>query len=382
MKKFIINIDIQLIDEIIEKVKSYNWNKLPDINNWNLGINKSTLKDLCDYWITDYNWRREEKKINAFNHFIADVDDLKIHFLYEKGKASNSIPLLISHGWPGSFIEFKNITEPLTNPKKFGLDENICFDLIMPSIPGFAFSSAPKLPFGPRKIAFYYNKLITEVLEYKTYVAQGGDWGSAISSWLGHDYDDFCKAIHLNAMLVRHREGVQTKEERIWQKKFNKDQVLEEGYRSLQATKPQTLAFAMNDNPVGIAAWILEKFHGWSDLKNKDVLNIYSKDDLLTNIMIYLVTNSFNTSSWIYYGRREEGGRVMNIKDKVNSITGCAIFPYEFLTWPPKSYVGRLYNLVHWSKLPSGGHFAALEEPNLLVNDIRDFVSKIKNRVI
>ena len=127
--------------------------------------------------------------------------------------------------------------------------------------------------------------------------------------------------------------------------------------------KTQTLAFAMNDNPVGIAAWILEKFHGWSDLKNKDVLNIYSKDDLLTNIMIYLVTNSFNTSSWIYYGRREEGGRVMNIKDKVNSITGCAIFPYEFLTWPPKSYVGRLYNLVHWSKMPSGGHFAALEEP-------------------
>ena len=179
---------------------------------------------------------------------------------------------------------------------------------------------------------------------------------------------------------MRDKNGPKTEDEKIWYNKFKKEQVLEEGYRTLQATKPQTLAFAMNNNPVGVAAWILEKFNGWSDLKNKSILNIYSLDELLTNIMIYLVTNSFNTASWIYYGRREEGGRVMNIDDKVNTPTACALFPKEFLSWPPKSYVKRLYNVLQWTIMPSGGHFAAMEEPNFLINDIRNFGIKINNR--
>ena len=164
--------------------------------------------------------------------------------------SQNSIPLLVSHGWPGSFLEFKKILEALTNPKKYGLDEDVCFDLVMPSIPGFAFSDAPERPLGPRKIANYYNKLMIKVLNYKSYMAQGGDWGGAISSWLGYDHRDFCKAIHLNIMIMRDRNGPQSEEEREWQNKFKKEQVMEEGYRSLQATKPQTLAFAMNENPV------------------------------------------------------------------------------------------------------------------------------------
>ena len=318
--------------------------------------------------------------MNKMSHFKTKIDDLNIHFVYKKSKNKNSIPLLISHGWPGSFIEFNNIIGPLSNPKKYGLDNSISFDIVAPSIPGFAFSEAPSKPIGPRKIAFYYNKLMVEVLNYKNYLAQGGDWGSAISSWLGYDYTKFCRAIHLNAMIMRDKNGPQTEEERFWQNKFKKEQVLEEGYRVLQATKPQTLAFAMNNNPVGVAAWVLEKFHGWSDLKNKSVLEVYSKDELLTNIMIYLVTNSFNTASWIYFGRREEGGRVMNIDDKVQAITACSLFPFEFLSWPPKSYVERLYNLLHWNQMPSGGHFAAMEEPILLVNDIRNFAYKIKDK--
>ena len=227
-------------------------------------------------------------------------------------------------------------------------------------------------------IPSYYNDLMTKVLNYKSYMAQGGDWGGAISSWLGYDHEKFCKAIHLNIMIMRNKIGPQTEEEKLWQKEFKKEQILEEGYRSLQATKPQTLAFAMNENPVGVAAWIFEKFHGWSDLKNKTIFDIYSKDNLLTNIMIYLVTNSFNTASWIYFGRREEGGRAMNIAGKVITPTGCAVFPKEFLSWPPKSYVERLYNVLHWSEMPSGGHFAAMEEPNLLLNDILSFTKKIK----
>ncbi len=381
MKNFKIKIKNKTVTKILKKVSKYDWSKIPDINNWSLGVNKIELRKICDYWIADYNWKKEEKKLNKLKHYKEKVDDINIHFVYKKGKNKKSIPLLISHGWPGSFIEFNNIIGPLTDPKKYGLDDKISFDIIAPSIPGFAFSDAPSKPIGPRKISFYYNKLMTETLKYKSYIAQGGDWGGAISSWLGYDYSNFCKAIHLNIMIMRDKDGPQSEEESLWQNEFKKEQILEQGYRSLQATKPQTLAFAMNDNPVGIAAWILEKFHGWSDLKNKSVLELYSKDDLLTNIMIYLVTDSFNTASWIYFGRREEGGRTMNIKDKVNTATGCALFPAELLSWPPKSYVERLYNIIQWTEMKSGGHFAAMEEPILLVNDIRDFGCKIKNKV-
>ena len=382
MKKFQINIDEKIINDIHDSILKFNWDNLPNINNWDLGVNKYILKDLCDYWVLKYKWKNIEADLNNLKHYIAEVDDLNIHFIYEKGQNTNSIPLLISHGWPGSFLEFKNIMEPLTNPKKFGLNDEICFDLIVPSIPGFAFSKAPEKPFGPRKIASYYNKLMTKVLNYKNYMAQGGDWGGAISSWLGYDHKDFCRAIHLNIMIMRDKNGPQSEEESTWQKNFKKEQVMEEGYRSLQATKPQTLAFAMNENPVGIAAWILEKFHSWSDLKNKTVLDVYSKEDLITNIMIYIVTNTFNSASWIYYGRREEGGRIMNIQDKITTPTACALFPAEFLSWPPKSYVERLYNVIQWTVHPSGGHFAAMEEPKLLLNDIRNFGYKVKSQFI
>ena len=380
MNKFEINIKEKTIEEIKNKVASFNWNKLLDNNDWSLGANKKVMQEICKYWISDYNWKKEENELNVYNHYKADIDDLNIHFLYEKGISDNAIPLIISHGWPGSFIEFKKIIGPLTNPKKYGLDSSMCFDVIVPSIPGFAFSNAPTLPYGPRKIANYYNKLMTEVLDYKYYFAQGGDWGGAISSWLGFDHSAYCKGIHINIMIMRDSKGVQSEEESIWLNNFKKEQVLQEGYRSLQATKPQTLAYSMVDNPVGVAAWILEKFHGWSDLKNDNLLDTYNINDLITNVMIYLVTNSFNTASWIYYGRREEGGRIMNTEGKRAEVpTACALLPKEFLSWPPKSYVDRLYNVVSWNRFNTGGHFAAMEEPKLLVKDIISFIKAIKN---
>lgn len=382
MKNIKIKIKKRNIDRILKKVSKFDWDKIPDINNWSLGVDKKEFRKICDYWISKYNWKNEEKKLNKFNHYIAKVNDINIHFIYKKGENKNSIPLLISHGWPGSFLEFGKIIGPLTNPKKYGLDSKVSFDLIIPSIPGFAFSDAPPMPIGPRKIAAYYNDLMINVLKYKSYMAQGGDWGGAISTWLGFDHSKFCKAIHLNVMIMRDKSGPQTEKEKKWQNKFKREQILEEGYRTIQATKPQTLAFSMNDNPIGVAAWIFEKFHGWSDLKNKSIYDIYSKNELLTNIMIYLVTNSFNTATWIYYGRREEGGRVMNIEGKVNTPTACAVFPKEFLSWPPKTYVKRLYNILQWSSMPSGGHFAAMEEPDLLVEDIFNFGKKTEELFI
>ena len=190
-----------------------------------------------------------------------------------------------------------------------------------------------------------------------------------------------CKGIHINCLPLRHPKGTKNIKEKKWEKKFNFDQIMQEGYRTQQATKPQTLSYAMIDSPVGTAAWILEKFHGWSDLKIGKIEKTFSKDELLSNIMIYIITKSFNTASWIYFGRRKEGGRSFpkNFK-KIKVPTAIAIFPKEMLEWPPKSYVSRIFNIKRWRKFPNGGHFAALEEPDILVSDILSFFNKdLKN---
>ena len=224
------------------------------------------------------------------------------------------------------------------------------------------------------------NKLMTKKLGYKNYFAQGGDWGSAVCNWLGHDHYNNCKAIHVNCLNMRHPKGAITTKEKKWEQRFAKEQIMQEGYRTQQATKPQSLSYAMIDSPVGTAAWILEKFYSWSDLKKGNIENVYSKNLLLTNIMIYILTKTFNSAAWIYFGRREEGGRPFpkNFK-KIRIPTAIAEFPKEMLSWPPKSYVKRIFNVKRWTKMKKGGHFAALEEPDLLVNDIRSFFNKDLN---
>ena len=251
--------------------------------------------------------------------------------------------------------------------------------MVVPSLPGFGFSAKPPHPFGPRKIAQLFNALMTDELGYSKYLAQGGDWGGAISSWLGYDHAPACSAIHINIMTMRHPDGPQDSDEKAWAKSFKDEQIMENGYRTQQATKPQTLSYAMVDSPVGIAAWIIEKFNSWSDTKGGDIESVYSKDELLTNIMIYLVTNTFNTASWIYTGRREEGGRVLSPEgNRVEIPTACALFPEELLSWPPRSYVERVYNVTQWTEMPRGGHFAAMEQPELLINDIRNFARSLR----
>ena len=271
-------------------------------------------------------------------------------------------------------MEFLDIIDQLSHPEKYGGTENDAFDVIVPSLPGFGFSGRPPRPIGPRKMASIFNKLMTNVLGYKKYIAQGGDFGGTISTWLGYDFPNFLLGIHINILIIRHPDGPQTKEEKEWQERFKIEQRTEDGYRTQQATKPQTLSYAMMDSPVGVAAWIIEKMRGWSDIKNGDIESVYSKDILLSNIMIYLVTKTFNTASWIYYGRREEGGRFLPKEDLPLKVpTAAALFPKEYLEWAPRSYVERIYNIKQWTEMPKGGHFAALEQPDLLIKDIKDF---------
>ena len=379
IKEFRVNFNQEDLSKIYEKVKNYPWSNISNFDHWQYGTSHSYLKKISNYWVTEFNWPQVQNKINSFSNFKTNVDGMNIHFIKEEGSGTNPKPLLLMHGWPGSIIEFLEIIKPLAHPEQFGGKIEDAITVIAPSLPGFGFSDTPPKPYGPRKIAEVLNKMMVKNLGYEKYVAQGGDWGATIANWIGHDHSNNCKAIHVNCLTMRLPDGTQNDEETKWLKKFDEDQVIQDGYRTQQATKPQTLAYAMTDSPVGIAAWILEKFHGWSDLKNGDIESVYSKDTLLANIMIYILTNSFNSASWIYYGRREEGGRYFS-KDfkKINIPTGIAKFPKEMAEWPPRSYLERMFNIQQFTEMNFGGHFAALENPQQLIDDIRLFLSKIK----
>jgi len=378
IKPFKIDIPNKILEEIYTKVKNYPWHEMPEDGGWKYGSNLDYMKDISSYWVKNFDWRKHEAEMNKFSNFKTIVDDIEIHFIHEKGSGSNPTPLLLMHGWPGSIVEFLNIIEKLAHPEKFGGKVEDAFDVIAPSLPGFGFSGKPSRPIGPRKMAAIFNKLMKESLKYRNYLAQGGDWGATIANWIGYDHSKTCKAIHINCLTMRHPEGTQTKEEEEWERRFNKDQIMQDGYRTQQATKPQTLSYAMMDSPVGVAAWIIEKMYSWSDLKNEDIESVYSKDTLLANIMVYIVTKTFNTASWIYYGRREEGGRFFpNDFKKIEIPTAVAVFPAEMSEWPPRSYVDRIFNVTQWTEMSSGGHFAALEKPELLVNDLVKFSKTI-----
>ena len=379
VKPFKVNIPDQVIRDINNKVRKYPWHEMPIEGGWEYGTNLNYMKEISDYWVNKFDWKKYEAQINKFSNFTTKVRDIDIHFIQEKGSGPNPMPLLIMHGWPGSIIEFLHIIEKLAHPERFGGNKEDGFDVIVPSLPGFGFSGSSKKPIGPRKIADIFNTLMTKNLNYKNYIAQGGDWGATISNWLGYDHSKTCKALHINCLTMRHPDGPQTGEEKEWQIRFDKEQIMQDGYRTQQATKPQTLSYGMIDSPVGIAAWILEKFYFWSDLKKKNIESVYSKDILLANIMVYLVTRTFNTASWIYFGRREEGSRFFP-KDfkKIEIPTAVALFPAEMSEWPPRSYVDRLFNVKRWTKMSKGGHFAAMEQPELLVNDIIEFARQLK----
>ena len=373
-KPFKIDVPAEALDVIRKKVIAFPWHEMPDDGGWEYGTNLNYMQEFCDYWANKFDWRKQESRINRFCHFKTPVDGIDIHFIHEKGSGPNPKPLILSHGWPGSIVEFLEFIDLLAHPENHGGSVDDAFDVVVPSLPGFGFSGRPPRPYGPRKMASIFNSLMTDILGYETYIAQGGDWGGAISSWLGYEHAPACAAIHINILTMRHKDGPQGVEEIAWAQQFEKDQIMQNGYRTQQATKPQTLSYAMMDSPVGLAAWILEKMHGWSHLDGEDIESVYTKDQLLTNIMVYIVTRTFNTASWIYYGRREEGGRILSPEGKrVEVPTGCALFPAELLAWPPRSYAERIYNVTQWTEMPHGGHFAAMEQPGLLIEDIRKF---------
>ncbi|PZQ62209.1 MAG: epoxide hydrolase [Phenylobacterium zucineum] len=361
------------VESVLARVRGYPWPPAPAVaDGWAYGTDGAWLRDLCAHWTDGYDWRAAMAELNRFPQFTARVEDYDIHFLHVVGEAGGKRPLLVTHGWPGSHYEFWGAIEKLAFPSRFGGDPADAYDLVIPSLPGFGFSSKPARPIGQRTTARLFNALMTEVLGYSTYLAQGGDWGAMVTSWLGRDHGASARAIHLNMLGFRPHGGPQGEAEVAWATRQAGAMEVMGAYFRLQVSKPQSIAWMAAGNPVGQAAWIAERFHDWSDLSKKSLDEAYGKDRLLTNIMIYVMTDSFATGAWYYRGLVEEGGVAFEPGERVETPTAFANFPGEPLySAPPRSFAERAYNIVRWNEMARGGHFAAMEEPDLFVEEVR-----------
>jgi pimeloyl-ACP methyl ester carboxylesterase len=352
--------------------------EVPD-TGWEYGTNLAYLRELIGYWRTRYDWRTHEAELNRFAHFMTEVDGLKIHFIREEGRGPKPKSLLLIHGWPGSVYEFARIIPMLTDPAAHGGDARDSFTVIAPSLPGYGFSGRPRTrAMNIQAIAELFHKLMTEVLGFDRYAVQGGDWGSAITSRLGEVHAPNLYGIHLNMIAIGPAEGRNapelTPEEKTFLGDLEKFRTAETGYQWIQGTKPQTLAYGLNDSPAGLAAWIVEKFRTWSDCSG-DVESRFTKDQLLTNIMIYWVTGTINSSTRLYYEARHHPWR-LKPGTRIEAPTAIAMFPGE-LVRPPRHWAERVYNVKRWTVMPRGGHFAAMEEPALLAEDVRAFFREL-----
>jgi microsomal epoxide hydrolase len=343
-------------------------------SGWTHGTDIAYLRGLLDYWRDRFDWRAQERRLNQFEQFTTTVDGLSVHFIHRRSRHPGAMPLLITHGWPGSFAEFVKIIGPLTDPEAHGGRPEDAFHVVIPSIPGFAFSEAPRQPgFDPARIARLEAALMAR-LGYTRYGAQGGDWGSIISTQVALADPDRVAGLHLNMCVGAAPSGTDpnaglTDRERERLKARQAFQAEETGYQQIQGTKPQTLGVALNDSPAGLAAWIVEKFRTWCDCDGNPE-TVFTRDELLTNITLYWVTQSAATSARIYYENRHApspaGAR------RIETPTACADFPREVI-WSPRRWLEARYNITRWTEMPRGGHFAALEQPALLVDDIRAF---------
>lgn len=380
MKPFKIAIPEQQLHDLSNRLKQVRWPSRFSEEPWALGTDHSFLKRLVDYWSSEYNWREQEARLNRFPQYIENVDGFDIHFVHVRGEGVSSRPLLLTHGWPGSFVEMLELIPYLTTPSLYGGQAEDAFDVIIPSLPGFAFSSKPTQPgVGSKYVATLWAKLMDR-LGYERYFVQGGDIGAGVSTWLAFIYPERVRGLHLNYIPGSYRPPLtqnapsMSKEERTYLDSVAEWSEREGAYSALHRTKPETLAFALSDSPAGLASWMVEKFRGWSDCKG-DIESSCSLDHILTNISIYWFTNTIASSMRIY----TEGGKMplhFTEGQRITVPTGVSVFPKE-LPMPPQSWVERVYHVTYWEEADKGGHFAAMEQPKLLAEHLHRFIHSI-----
>lgn len=379
-KPFEVNIDEAVLEDLQRRLRATRWPDEPADAGWLYGANLAYMRRLIDYWRDAFDWRAEERRINRFAQFTVPVPGpngapIDVHYIHETGSGERPLPLLLIHGWPGSVVEFLDVIEPLAHPERFGGDVADAFTVIAPSLPGFGFSGSPTAPLGPAAVAGMFDHLMGDVLGFDPYVAQGGDWGSIIATRIAVDHPSRLRALHVNMAPIRPHIGPDTAplsgEEEDWLKQARRMRRTETAYQDVHATKSQTLAYALTDSPVGLAAWITEKFHVWSDPDAAEPP--FSMDQLLANIMVYWVSSTINSSMWIYRGLREEAAYALAPGQLVRQPFGLCLPPNDLVPPPPSAWLDRLGNVKHVTMLASGGHFTALEKGPELVADIRRF---------
>jgi pimeloyl-ACP methyl ester carboxylesterase len=381
VQPFKIEIPEQTLQDLQARLERTRWPDEIHGSEWDYGTNMAYLKELVEYWRTSFDWRAQERLINSFSHFKTQVDGLEIHFIHEKGKGPNPVPLVVTHGWPGTFFEMHKIIPLLTDPASHGGDPADAFDVVAPSMPGYGFSGHPsERGMDVLGVGDVMAKLMTEGLGYQRFGAQGGDWGASVTAKLGLSYPDNVIGIYSTSVVrptpyLGPGSRELTEAERGLLSQREDWLAAEGGYSHIQGTKPQTLAYGLNDSPAGLAAWIVEKYRTWSDCGG-DVEKKFTKDELLTTITIYWVTESISSSTRLYYETLRKPWE-LGPDEGIRVPCAIAIFPKE-LSQPPREWAERSYNVQQWTVMPSGGHFAALEEPARLVDDIRNFFRPLR----
>lgn len=363
------------LDEVRRSIGAF---RVPDAargTGWRWGCDPDVLERLVDRWRHDPAGERELADLARFPHFEADVSGVDLHVVRVEGEGPVRRPLLLLHGWPGSVHEYWDVIEPLTQPTRFGGSASDAFDVIIPSLPGHGFSSQPAGIVGPRRMAGIIDQFMREHLALDSYWVHGTDWGAGIGAWLALDHQDSVRALHLGYLLSQPDATPDTAAERAWDKRYSAAQSAFGAYSRLQETKPLSLALAAAGNPVGQLAWIVERFHDWTDLTKRPFGAVVSDDALLTDVAMYTHTGAFATTVRHYAHAEEEQARLVPAGRQITVPTSFSAYPSPAFPPPPRAWVERAYNVTRWSTMPEGGHFPALEVPELFVNDLRDWAA-------
>jgi len=383
--KYLINVPQQTLDDLNARLRQTRWaDEIAD--GWTLGTEHRELRALVDYWTSGFDWRRQEDAINRFAQFRTTVNGTGVHFIHERGVGDRPLPIVLTHGYPDSILRFAKIIPMLTHPEAHGGDPADAFDVVAPSLPGFGFSDKPKKPGAIFHVGDLWHTLMTEVLGYKRFAAHGGDWGSTVTEQLARSHARSLVGIHLTDVPFWHlfqKPSDVSHDEQRYLDTTTKWQQTDGAYALIQGTRPYTLARGLNDSPAGLASWIVDKFHAWSDCHG-DVEQSFTKDELLTNVTLYWVTETIG-SSFLPYADFMNAGALTWTIEAFKQWTGSTSVPAAFAMFPkdisnpPQEWATRFFNVQRWTEMPRGGHFAALEEPELLVDDIRRFFHPLRH---
>jgi pimeloyl-ACP methyl ester carboxylesterase len=381
IEPFQVEVPQEILDDLKDRLSRTRWPDEVQGAGWRYGANLEYMKELATYWRTEFDWRAQERRINSLANYRATVDDVRLHFIHERGTGAKPIPLLITHGWPSSFVEMLKIIPMLTDPANHGGDASDSFDVIVPSVPGYGFSQRPLQPGMTRwRVAQLWAALM-QGLGYERFGLHANDIGAVISGWLALDFPDRVIGFHtlmpgFPSPAFGANEPPMTEAEKDFAARMAEWNKEEGGYNLIQETRPQTLAYGLNDSPAGLMAWIVEKWRAWTDPEG-NIERYFSRDELLTNVMVYWATETANSAARSYYERAHDP-RALNPEVKVRVPTGVALTT-EAIEHTPREWAGRRYvDIRRWTEFPHGGHFLAAEAPELLAVEIREFFRQFR----